>query len=127
MSLITIAINSMSSRYISIEYNKGNIKEANKYFSTVYWANVIISIVVAIASSIMVIYLEHIINISNGLIMDVKLTFALGFMNLLFTFWGTVYTVSAFATNRMDLNSYRQKFNLRVFKNKKLLLLITNE
>lgn len=108
MSLITIAINSMSSRYISIEYNKGNIKEANKYFSTVYWANVIISIVVAIASSIMVIYLEHIINISNGLIMDVKLTFALGFMNLLFTFWGTVYTVSAFATNRMDLNSYRQ-------------------
>ena len=30
-SLLAVAINAMASRFISVEYNKGNIKKAKKY------------------------------------------------------------------------------------------------
>ena len=38
-SLIAVAINSMASRYISLEYNSARFEEAKKYYSTVFWAN----------------------------------------------------------------------------------------
>ena len=34
-SIITVALNSMAGRFITIEYERGNYKEANSYFTAV--------------------------------------------------------------------------------------------
>ena len=44
-TIITIAINSMSSRYIAIEYYKKNIDKANEYYMSTLFANIIIIII----------------------------------------------------------------------------------
>lgn len=55
-SLITIALNSMAGRFISIEYYKGNIEKSNKYFSSVFFGNLIIGAIIFVFSCILVIY-----------------------------------------------------------------------
>lgn len=107
-SLIAVAINSMSSRYISLEYNSGRIKEAKKYYSTVFWINCCLFIVIIVFSIIFVHKLEYFINISPDLVIQVKITFMLSFINMGISLLGTVYTAAAFTTNKMHLNSLIQ-------------------
>ena len=106
--LIAVSINSMSSRFISLEYNRGNKEKANQYYSSVFWMNVILSVVVFIASSVMICYIENIINVNPKFVTDVKLVFALSFVGLIISFLTTCFNSSTFVTNRMDLNAYTQ-------------------
>ncbi|MBR9947672.1 MATE family efflux transporter [Clostridiaceae bacterium Marseille-Q4145] len=107
-SLITVAINSMASRFISIEYNRGNLDEAKKYFSSVFWFNVFLSLIVLIVSLFIVGNIESLINVDPDLVMDVKITFFISFVNLIVSFISTVYISSTFVVNRMDLHAYIQ-------------------
>ena len=59
-TLLTIALNSMASRYITISYAKGDIHDANRYFSSVFYSNLIIAGVIVLAMGGCVLYLEKI-------------------------------------------------------------------
>lgn len=108
VSLLAVAVNSMSSRFISIEYNRGNTDKAKCYFSTVFWTNVFVSIIVMVISMLLVYNLENIITISKSLVNQVKLTFFISFVNLLVSFISTVFSSATFATNQMHYNSVLQ-------------------
>ncbi|MBQ3584026.1 MAG: MATE family efflux transporter [Lachnospiraceae bacterium] len=107
-TLVSVAVNSMSGRFISIEYNKGEKQKAKEYFSSVFWMNVILSALIFVISVVLICYLEYVVNISEELVWDVKVTFVISFANLIVSFLGTVFSAATFVTNRMDLNSYRQ-------------------
>lgn len=107
LQLATVALNSMAGRFITIEYHKGNIEQANKYFSSVFYSNVVISAVLGIISIILLIFLEYIIEIPKHLIGDVKLLFSLLCINSLLTLIFNVYIVSPFIKNRLDVTSER--------------------
>lgn len=107
-SLIAVAINSMASRYISLEYNSARFEEEKKYYSTVFWANCLLFVIIIICSSIIVQRLDCFINISPNLVAQVKITFMLSFVNMGVSLLGTVYTAAAFTTNKMHLNSLIQ-------------------
>lgn len=107
MQVVTIALNSMASRFISIAYHSGNIHKANQYFSSVFYANCIISLVILAVSLSMAIYLEYIINIPDGLISDVKYLFLFLTVNAVLNLVFNVYTASAFIKNRLEMNSIR--------------------
>lgn len=106
-SLITIALNSMAGRFISIEYYKGNIAKANQYFSSVFFSNLIVSAVLLILSCGLVIYLDLLINIPEELISDVKLLFAFLSLNQILGLLANVYAVSTFIKNRLDYANVR--------------------
>lgn len=107
LQLATVALNSMAGRFITIEYHKGNLEQANKYFSSVFYSNVVISAVLAIISIILLVFLEHVIHIPVNLIADVKWLFALLCLNSLLTLVFNVYIVSPFIKNRLDVTSVR--------------------
>ena len=106
-SLITIALNSMAGRFISIEYYKGNIEKSNKYFSSVFFGNLIIGAIIFVFSCILVIYLDLFINIPSELVSDVKLLFAFLSLNSILGIWANVYAVSTFIKNRLDYANVR--------------------
>lgn len=56
LQLATVALNSMAGRFITIEYHKGNLEQANKYFSSVFYSNVVISAALAIISIILLVF-----------------------------------------------------------------------
>ena len=74
-SLLTVMVNSMASRYISVELNSGRINEAKRYYSTVFIANCFLFGIVIIFAILLVSRLEVVLNISASLIFQVKLAF----------------------------------------------------
>lgn len=106
-TILTIALNSMASRFITIEINKKNIKEANEYFNSVFIANIIIILILIIPSIFSIIYLENIINVPDNILIDVKILFSLIFINFFVTLIDSVYSISTFSTNKLYLRSIK--------------------
>ncbi len=120
-SLITIALNSMAGRFITIEIHRNNIKEANKYFNSVLVGNLIISLILLIPTIIMVFFLDKIISIPNEIMLDTKILFGLVFFNFALSIINTTYSVATFVRNRLDLSSRR---NIESYIIKAVILLI---
>ena len=78
-TIVTSALNSMSGRFISIEYSKGNIDKASRYFSSVLVADLIIAGVLLLVSSIITFNIEFILNVPENLVDSVKILFAFTF------------------------------------------------
>lgn len=105
MSILTIALNSMSSRFITIEITKKNYEKANVYFSSVFFSNVIMSAILFVIMTVIITYLEFLLNIPIDLVFSVKVLFALVFASMLVNIITNVFTVAVFAKNRIDLRS----------------------
>lgn len=106
-TLISIALNSMASRFITIKIHQKDMEGANRYFSSVFFANGIITAVLLLVFSVMFIFLEKMINIPPAIFWDVKILFALLFANCLLTQMTSFLGVTTFATNKLYLASIR--------------------
>ncbi len=106
-TLFTIVINSMASRFITLELSKNNLKEANKYYSSVFIMNIIMSSMVAIASIVIICNLNLIIEIPSNIQWDVYITFSLAFINLIISLLGTIFSVATYAKDRLDMSAIR--------------------
>ena len=106
-SLITIALNSMAGRFITIEIHKENWTNANKYFNSVIRANFVIAFILAIPSVLFVVYIDNLLNIPLDLIYDVRVLFIILFANFLLGVILSTFSVATFATNKLYLKSMR--------------------
>lgn len=105
--LVTVALNSMASRYIAISYHRGEISKANQYFSSVFCANLIITLVLLLIGCVIVFFLEDLIQIPLALIYDVKCLFLLIICNFLISVLFSTFQVATFIKNRLDLIAIR--------------------
>jgi len=105
--LITIALNSMAGRFVTIKYQEGNIDEANKYYASVFYSNLVLAGLILLFGVGCVMWLEYMINIPDHLMFDVKFLFVLLVVNniigLVTGIWGT----ATFIKNRLDLSNVR--------------------
>lgn len=119
LTILTLALNSMISRYITIEIERDNILKARTYYSSTFFANLALIILLIIPSSIFIYYLDKILNIPIDLVADVKNLFGLVLVSLFVNLLATVFGVATFATNRMDLRAlgeiFRGIFRLALF------------
>ena len=107
ITIITTALNSMASRFIIIELHKDNTEEANRYFSSALTANTICALLVMLFTLFFVPNLDGFLNISNNLLEDAKVTFALTFLSFSLTLSTSVFGVVYYAKNRLDLGAWR--------------------
>ena len=107
-SLVTIALNSMAGRFITIEIHKKNWESANKYFNSVLLSNVIVAGAMLIPSILVVVYLEKLVEIPADILIDVKVLFVFLFTNYLVSIIVSSFGVSTFATNKLHLKSMRE-------------------
>lgn len=106
-SLITLALNSLAGRFITISIVKGDKEEANRYFTSVFYANLIIGGILGILGLGIVFFLEQLIQIPKELVMDVRLLFICLFLNCILSIVGSVFSVATFARNKLYLESIR--------------------
>lgn len=105
--LLTIALNAMASRFIAVKYQKGDIEAACKYFSSVFYSNVLLAGFITLLLLGVVIELDLLLDIPKRLVGDVKLLFIfLSLTNIAYLLTG-VYGVGTYIKNRLDLNSVR--------------------
>lgn len=105
--LITIAINSMAGRFVTIKIHKNDIEAANKYYSSVFIANSFLALIMGIIFVFLLFFLQNIINIPNNLIIDVKTLFAFLFLNCLVSTVFSIFNIATFVTNKLYLSSVR--------------------
>ncbi|MDO5558702.1 MAG: hypothetical protein Q4F95_03800 [Oscillospiraceae bacterium] len=108
-TIVTVAINSMASRFIAVSYHSGDMKKANEFYSSVFMANVVMSAAVVVFSGFIIFNLNFVLGeVTPSLTGDVKITFALASLNLIVTLLSTVFNIAAFVKNKLYLNSIRQ-------------------
>lgn len=106
-TIITSALNSMSGRFISIAYHRGDKEKASKIFSSVLVADIIVAAAMLVATSIITFYIDSILNVPEDLILSVKITFAITFLTFVISVITAIFTTATFVKNRIDINSIR--------------------
>lgn len=102
-TIITTALNSFASRYITIEYHKGDKGKSNEYFNSVFFGDLALGSFICIIAFSLIAFLEKLINIPDDLIHDVKFLFLFVFINFWITTVFTVFSSAAFIVNKLDL------------------------
>ena len=106
INVITAALNSMASRFIIIELHKNNTEKANKYYSSVLIANTIFAIVLLIPAIWLIANIK-ILNISDGLLFDARMTFTIIFVNFVISLIGAFLGIVLYAKNILWKGSFR--------------------
>lgn len=107
IALITIALNSMSGRFILVEYRQGNMRGANEYYSSVLFGDWILSIVIIPLMVLFVVYIDRIINIDSGGIADTRILFSIVFVNYIIQLCLPQWQTAPYCTNNLYLRSLR--------------------
>lgn len=102
-SLFTVALNSMESRFVSIHIFRNDYEGANKYFTSVFFANVLIAAIMLPFMIVGVSRLENLVEIPTALIDDAKVTFAIVFIQFLVEILTSRFEIATFVTNKLNL------------------------
>lgn len=107
--IVVSALNTMASRFITIHIHRGEDQEANEYFSSVFFGNVLMAAVFLVPALIIVIFMGYMpfLDVPDHLLRDVQMLWALVFGNFFLSIITSVYGISTYATNRLDLTSIR--------------------
>ena len=103
IDIISIALNAFASRYIAIEFHRGNKKSANRYYSSALIANVILCTALLCLCVPLIVNLEHVLNISEGLRYEVKALFAIVLLRYIFSLLRNTFDVATFIRGRLDV------------------------
>lgn len=101
--IVTIALNSYSSRYIAVEYHEGNYKKANIYFNSVLIADFLLGVAIFLVAFVLSIRIDAFFNLNSQLVADVRILFILIFSNLLINTSGTALQAAAYIKNKLDI------------------------
>lgn len=102
-TIITLAITAMSSRYISIELQRGNIKQANKYFNSIFISIATLALGLFILFFVAAQNIDKIIQIDATSIDDVRKLLYIVFATFLITFLKTPFLGVLYYRNRLDI------------------------
>ena len=97
----------MASRFVTISYVQGRIEDANKYFSSVFYANLILSVFIIVIMGWCIFYLDMFFEVPLELIADVRLLLSLLVFNTILGLMTNIFAVATFIKNRLELASIR--------------------
>ena len=106
-NIITVALNSMAARFISIEINRGDQAKANEYFNSVLVANIVLAVVLLLPAVLIVLFVNDLLNVPAFLMSDVRWTFTFAFVSLLGGLVLSVFGCAFYVRNRLELSARR--------------------
>lgn len=104
--IITTALNSMASRFVTIEIHRKNEEQVNSFVSSILIANIVISIVLVVPFAICLGSVSKLVD-TPALIGDVTLLWSFIFMNFLISLIGNIFSIATYACNRLELSNLR--------------------
>lgn len=106
VSLLSVAINSMAAKYITVELTKKNQVKSNEYFTTILFSNICLSVICAVVFSTVLINLSSIFKIESKHVSDVRLLYSFVFGAFELNIISSVFGASTYAKNRIDIKAY---------------------
>lgn len=104
--IVVSALNTMASRFITIRIHRNEKEEAGQYFSSVFFANVIMAVVFMLPALFVIVYLGSIFQIPEGASLpDIQMLFFFIFLNFTVSIITSVFSVAPYSKDRLDLSS----------------------
>ena len=103
--MFTGVVNSTAGRYITIEDARGNRRDANKYFSTVFFTNVLLCVILLIPMGLFVGFADRILSVPRGFVSEIRIFFALVLGSVIVNALASAFGSAYFLSNRIDLRS----------------------
>lgn len=103
--LLTVSLNSMAGRFITIRMHKKDKEGAVEYFSSIFIANLLLSTFLCVIFILIICYLEKLVNVSTDIVGDVKFLWTFVFTNFILSIFSSIYSTSTFIKNRLDLSA----------------------
>ena len=104
-SVMFLVINSMSARFVTVSLNEQGEEESKAYFSSIFFANVIISLLILLIAVVYVFNINSFLEIPSELLNSVKILFATTFLTVIINALANVYSVGPYVKRRMDINA----------------------
>ena len=110
--IVVSALNTMASRFVTIHIHRGEKQTASEYFSSVFFGNVIMAGIFLVPALVIVIFMGYMpfLNVPEAVLSDVQFLWAFVFANFFLSIIASVYGVSTYAVNRLDLTSIRTMY-----------------
>lgn len=105
--ILTIALNSMASRFITIKLEQNDNEGARIYLTSLMYGNTFMAIALTIPSVLMVVFMDKILNIPPSILYDVQWLFALVLLGMILNILFGMYEVATYAKNKLYLSSIR--------------------
>ena len=105
--IVVSALNTMASRFITIHIHQKDEKNANEYFSSVFFGNLMMALVFLIPMLTLIIFVGKIFPVPAAYVSDVQLLWMFLFANFFVSIIGSVFGVATYCRNRLDLTSMR--------------------
>ncbi len=105
ISIVTVSLNALASRFVSIAIYQKDIEKAKRYYSSVIISNVVLSAVLIIPCTLLILNLERIISVPVGMVTDVKILFAVIFAGFFISLLTSLFSVGVFVENRLYLTA----------------------
>lgn len=108
ITVVSVALNSMAAKYITVELINGNKNKAKQYYTSIFFSNVVLCLILTPILVLIVLNLKSILSISSSYIVDVQILFTLIFAAMLLRFITSIYGCATYASNRIDLRAYTE-------------------
>lgn len=106
--LVLGILNSTARRYIAVEYAGERRREAKEYFSTVFWAELFLAVVLLIPLTFFVVFSNFFLDIPRGLVPEIKLFLGLMLLSGLVDAVTAVFGASYETSNRLDFRAAQE-------------------
>ena len=100
-TMLMLAIQDFSTRFIGYSYHRKDYDEANKYYSSVFFGDAALGSLLFISAMIIVSRLDHVFQISPELVKDVQLLLVFTMLKFLQTTLFAVFECGPIISNRM--------------------------
>lgn len=100
-TMLMLAIQDFSTRFIGYSYHRSDYDEANKYYSSVFFGDAALGSLLFISAMIIVSRLDHVFQISPELVKDVQLLLVFTMLKFLQTTLFAVFECGPIISNRM--------------------------
>lgn len=104
-SLITVAFNSMGSRFISASYHRGEKGDSRAYYSTLVVVNAVLCLLFLPIAVYVVVNLGIIVDMGDADLLDVQLLFSFVFANFGVSLFVSLFCSAMFVTNKVYIQN----------------------
>ncbi len=104
-SVVSVALNSMSGRFIALRIHQDDYESANKYYASVIFSNMVLAVILSVPFVLIVIFLDQLIVIESGMLFNVQILWSLLFINFVLSLITSSVGVQLFTANRIDIKA----------------------
>ena len=114
-TVVTIALNSMAARFVSVSYFQTNHSEALRYYSSVFFSNIIIVLLLTPFVVYGIIFLDLFIKIESEFLISVQILFLLFFISFVINLFSVNANIAFYIRNKLDIQSIINMFKFLIY------------